>query len=835
MYRAGSLSGPWTLRPVQTGVPGAPQPVSPDDDVTDEGDLLEDASGGLRALWTTSTMPQRVLARTSLQAGRLGAAGIVAQADGVGALRASTAKDGGGVTVFERTQGTARDIAVSAFGTLSPTGVPGAGSRAGSGIPGAEAGCQLVKFGAVQVRPRGGLCFLPSVDPKFRGAVVSEGEIDLNGLAIIPTANAKIVIDPRRGEISSIGDVRVVLRGGGLPEITLLRGKIDIDLKGKASVGESLFKGLSPNGLDLGGFPIAGSVDVKLTNGGVRIPLTLKLPDVLGGVSGEAVLVANPLTGVTVDSARVQAGLVPLGPLTLEDIDVRYADGAWDGGASLRLPPPKTGAKLGLEVHFKNGRFLEAKVTVNLPGFGVLIAPQTYFYRASGSFKADPITMSVTGSIGAFPVKPDGPTFTVTADGTITLRIAKEVELGLEGTGKVLGLGLGHMTGLVTTGGYAEMQGDFGIDLGAVSVNSAGKVAVDGPSGRFAGRFSGNVKVAKITIADGAGAFTNDGVAACVSELGGYARAILPASGGYSIAAGLGDCEHRLDAYTRDVVRSAQATSAPFTVPANASGISVEVTGVGGVPSVVLVDPKGTQVVPQAFGTAGATAISLPVEETGQNIIGLKAPAAGGWTIQAAPGSVPIAGVRTAVELPTVVIKGTVRGGGRARTLRYTATGLTAGTQVRVYESGNGTALPIGVITKAAGTLRLRAGQGRAGTRTVTGYVETTGQPPSQEPIDIVRYSAPGVAPRARASAARRCRLRGGQATVRWRRAPEGGGVRRDGAPARRARAGAQRPADGTSLTMRGLGRTARLRGATVRSRSATGVLGRAAKAGVRR
>jgi hypothetical protein len=158
--------------------------------------------------------------------------------------------------------------------------------------------------------------------------------------------------------------------------------------------------------------------------------------------------------------------------------------------------------------------------------------------------------------------------------------------------------------------------------------------------------------------------------------------------------------------------------------------------------------------VPQAFGTAGATAISVPVEETGQSVIGLKAPAAGGWTIQAAPASVPIAGVRTAVELPTVAIKGTVRGS----------------------------------------------------------------QPPSQEPIDIVRYSAPGVAAAPRVGGASlRLRLRGGPAHGALAPRLDGSSVPRDGAAARRARARAQRPEDGDVADHpepRPVGPTARRHGA---------------------
>jgi hypothetical protein len=834
MYRS-SLLGPWALRSVTQGQPSATSTqLSPNDDVTDDADLLERADGKLRALWTTSTPPQQVVARDSLPGGLFSGEDVIAQADGIGALRSSETDDGGGVTVYERSLNNVKDIAATPFGTLSPNGKRGAGSRAGTGIPGAEAGCQLIEFGAVEVRPHQG-CFRPSIDPAFRGAAVAHGEIDVNGLAIIPIANAQIVIDPRRGRISSIGDVRVVLRGGGLPELTLMRGKIDIDLKGNASVGEMLLKDLAPSGLDLGGFPIAGDIDVQLTKGGLRIPLTLKLPPELGGVTGNITLIVKPLEGVTIESVHVHADTVPIGPLTLEDIDVTYADDKWDGGAALRLPPPRTGAKIGLQVHFQHGKFLEADVQVQLPGFGVLIAPQTYFYKADGTFKVDPIFMSLTGHVGAMPIQPDGPTFTVNVDGTISLKIDKDVEFAFEGTGSVLGLGLSHLTGLVTSGGYAQVNGGFRFEFAGVSVDAEGGFAVDGKSGKFAGQFNGNMAIADISITEGSGVVSNNGAGACVSELGSWGMMFVTPSGDVSVDGGLtGGCGNRLEPYKGEVARSAQAGSAGFAVPANTTGLSVEVTGAGGVPSVVLVDPAGHQITPAAFGTAGASAIQFSNSAKSQLIVGLKAPAAGNWTVQAAPGSVPIAGVRTARTLPAVQVKGTVRGSGRSRTLRYTASNLTEGARVRVFEAGGGNALPVGVISRSRGTLKLRAGEGRGALRTITGYVETPGQPPSQQPITIAKYRAPGVAaaPRVRGASVV---LRRGRATVRWRRATGAAGYLvtvglRDGRVLTRSLG-----RRATSVTIRGLGSKARLRKATVRSRSATSILGPVAQARARR
>jgi hypothetical protein len=835
-YRS-ALLGPWAVQPLQDAAPtGRAVQVSPDDGNTDDGELLQDASGRLRSMYVTSeTLPERLVARTMEAGGGFGGAALVAQADDLSRLRASMTADGGGISVFERSQGGVRDIAASAFGTLSPTLQPGAGSRAGTGIPGGEAGCQLVKFGVVQARPRAGACFLPSIDPAYRGAMVSEGEIDLNGLAIIPSAGGKIIIDPRRRTIDSTGDVRVVLRGGGLPELTIMRGRLHLKLDGdKALSGRSLLN-LPANGLDLGGFPIGGSIDVRLTADGVRIPLSLTLPKALGGISGEAVLAVRISTGVTVESARIRAKSIPLGPLAIEDLDIGYAADQWDGKALLRLPPPRTGAGLGVEVTFRNGRFVRGAVKLELPGLGVPIGPNVYFTGARGSFSVEPITMSVGGSIGVMPITPVPPKFTATADGDITLRIAKEVELDLKVNVLVLGMPVNSATGLVTTGGYGELNGQFGVDIaGVLKVAGTMGFAIDGPSKRFAGKIAGQTEIAGVPVNGGGGVISNAGTALCGTLVGGHLGAWIPFEGTPEIFGDFGGCEAPLQGYGGPpVARTAQAGVTTFAVPADSRSVSVEVTGVGGAPAVALVGPGGQRVVPGP-PAQGATSFAVPVAAQSQTIVALQSPAAGTWTVEAQPGSVPIAGVRAALPAPEVTVRGSLRGSGRARTLRYTATGLEPGTSVQVYEDAGRMSRPLGVITRSSGTLRLKAGEGSPGRRTLVGYVQREAGGTPQPTISIASYQAPGAAAAPRVRGAR-ASLRRGRATVTWRRSGAAAGylvsVRlRDGRVLTRTvgrRVG--------SVRIGGLGANARLRSATVRSMSASRLLGPTARASIRR
>jgi len=147
---------------------------------------------------------------------------------------------------------------------------------------------------------------------------------------------------------------------------------------------------------------------------------------------------------------------------------------------------------------------------------------------------------------------------------------------------------------------------------------------------------------------------------------------------------------------------------------------------------------------------------------------------------------------------------------------------------VRLLERSAGTARPVGVIKRATGTVRLRAGEGRRGQRTIIGYVERPGPP--QKPLMLARYTAPGAAAAPRLRGAR-ASLRRGRLTVAWQRSPAAEGYQvqarlRDGRVIVRVL-----PRTARSLRIAGLGSRAQLRSATVRSRMRDGRTGPAATA----
>jgi hypothetical protein len=482
------------------------------------------------------------------------------------------------------------------------------------------------------------------------------------------------------------------------------------------------------------------------------------------------------------------------------------------------------GAALDARVRFRDGRFLGARLTVTLPWPGPVIAPKTHFAGFGGELGLDPLTISADATIGAFPIPPN--LYTIDVNGKLTVSFPREVVFRMQAVARLLQLRVSSAQATFTTAGDGSITGESRLDLGVVSAGGALNAAVDGPRGRFSGGLEGGVEVLGIRTTSGALAFGNAGIGACVSA-GVEAGAFVNAGGDIDLfgpgvdVCDLGELQRRAGA--------AQAGSPTFRVPRGANAASVEVRGVGGVPDVVLVSPAGERITPveaSAPDARTAKAVSAAAPELARRSIGLNRPAAGSWRVEATGGT-PIAAVRTALPLPAPRISARVRGSGARRVLAYRASGLGRGTTVRVFERGAGVTRPLGTLRAGAGTLRLRAGEGRGGPRTVLAFVERRA-PVRRPQLTLARYVAPGAA---LPGAPRRPRatLRSGVASVSFGTVP---GARRylvritlrDGRVlARETRS--------TRVQVRGLGAPARLLRVTVAARTSAGLSGPAAPA----
>lgn len=756
-----SREGTWRVRSVTGGAPGAPTTISPGD-VAQTRAFTQDPSGRLHAAFSTAGSPQTITLRSSDE-GTVWRGFEAATANAIDDLELAAAGDGGGVLVQRRdpTGTFSGTIAATAFGTLSPTGQPGAGSLAGSGIPGGFAGCKKSGFGDVEITPNAG-CLLESIDPRYPGALVSTAEVDLNGLILKPVGDAKIVFDPRRRRLDTTGRVQIILRGPGIGDIVLATAELHVELGARS--GQSLFEGVKlPKGPKIKGFPIDADVDVKISGDGVTIPISVKLPPSLGGLSASATLRAQSGRGAVLESFRISLGEIPLGPLALEEFTIAYDGTAerWSGSAALKLPL----GRLKIALEFERGAFESGLIDLRFPRPGILVFPKVYFTGVTGDFRPSPLTVGVGASFGAIYTPPPADVFLAELDGRLQLAVRNgAAEFTFTGREKLAGIQIGTGEAVATTDGFASIRGQFAFDIEVVSFEAAARLWVDGPSSQLGGTFNGGTKLFGIRVSAVRGAVSKRGFGGCV------VAPPLPPAGtltetnvgiGYSFTDGLSlifgeDCD--LSAYTvpPPAGRAAQAGGAQaLTLPRGLRTANIEVRGAGGAPAVDVIAPDGTRVSPNGL-QPGAKVGTVTLAEMQRTVVVLDAPAAGTWQVVPRDGSPAITKLSVARSVEPVRVTGTVRRTSRGRELRYRVTG-PEGTRVELSEQSSAGTRPLGVIRRGRGTLRFAAPPGPAGTRTIIATPQ--GEPgPATAPRTVARYR---TAATWRPAAPRRVTIRG--------------------------------------------------------------------------
>jgi hypothetical protein len=203
----------------------------------------------------------------------------------------------------------------------------------------------------------------------------------------------------------------------------------------------------------------------------------------------------------------------------------------------------------------------------------------------------------------------------------------------------------------------------------------------------------------------------------------------------------------------------AQAAPYTFSLPGGQSMAVVGIQGSGGAADVLLTSPSGKRIQATTDGINiddGALVVRQP--STGQTLIEIPNAQAGTWTVQSQPGTPAVKMVETAQVLPAPVIRTSVSGRGRTRTLHYRVT-PQPGLSVRFLEGVDGGATPIGAATRANGKIRFTPALGSARPRTIIAYLERNGNP---APGEIVGHYNPGTLRPGRASRVAIRHTRGG-------------------------------------------------------------------------
>ena len=608
-----------TVRRVVAGTLGPAVPIGA---ASNELTLAAGASSAVDAIFDTQDDGGQLVLRHSADGTVWSAPQVLATGGAHDDPRAGLGPDGGGVAVWAAGSDQDAAIEVAGFGPVGATGQLGLGGvGGGSGPIGGGDGstsCTTVHMGDIDALSEAG-CFLRDPQHPASGAAVTDGELRLNGLQIVPDPGVRVIIDPRARTIDTTGAVSVILRGTGIGDVTLWHGELHVKL-GAASDGQTLFDfDTSTFAAALKGFPIDGKIDVVLAHDAVKIPIALKLPPYFGGITGQATLLANNRDGLVLDSLQIGVPDAILGALEIKDLNISYTreGDVWSGGAKFNIPPRSGEFAIDVQVTFTGGRLTMGSFGV---GFypGIPIFSDLYLNHFGGGFALSP-RKKIFGdvSVGAIPLDP--PNYAINVDGTFAITFGEHGEptvIEVGGTGAVHGEDIANAKLIFQTNGYFEADGNVDIDLGVVGVSGGIKAFADLPAKRFSGDIHGTVFVGGFGLISAESLIANTGMGAC----GKLEVPPLPAlAGGFFWAWGTSADDVHFEAGSCDLSQykvapvsaaaragDAAAGVTTATVAAGTDIENIELLGDGGAPSVTLTSPSGRVIEPSTSDVHGA-------------------------------------------------------------------------------------------------------------------------------------------------------------------------------------------------------------------------------------
>ena len=757
-----ATNGPYAVRRLSGDRAGPPSIVS---DVNDPQyrDLIETSGGGLLAGWESrgGSSPGVSVRASPDGAGWSGTDKLIGGTDN-GQLRVGAAGDGGGVAVLNHTGGVNADgeIVALAFGQRRPTGVPGIAGVPGGGDPAASTSCQQVSFGVVKVTGELG-CFLHGTG-SFANDVVSDGELNLNGLRIIPDPGVQIIIDAHAHTLDTTGKVSVIAQGLGL-SVTLWHGELHVKLPVAGAETDLFNFDMSQYAAELDGFPIDAKIDVKLTADGVRIPVDLKLPAVFGGITGHAELVADRAGGLHVGAIAISISNAPIGPL-LADFNVSYDSqhDIWVGGGKLSFPPRPAGLVLSADVSFASGHFVQGMIDIKPFGYGLPVFTDVYIDDIHGGLQLEPHTVITAGvGIGVIPIgTPTQFTNTIQINGDIAVTIADPFKIEVNGAASLLGIPIDTAHLLFISNGYVSLDGAFDFKFDPVEVTAGINAVVDLPHRLFSAEFKADMQLLGYSMSSVDGIISSSGIALCGDlPVPPFSRVTIGHHWSHDYTdlipsfdfLRLHSCDLSGYRVTASPARATAAVAGLGIRLPHTRAVNIAVRGAGATPVVVLTAPSGKQIVPAVSTLQGAAAAlaapggppaaAFTVPSKATTVVVLRDPAAGTWRVAAAPGSPAIAGLAESHTLPDAAIHGRIVGQGRRLRLAYTLH-ARPGMTVSFAEIGGRVLHSIGTARGDRGKVSFAPADGPAGTRRIVALITQDGLPRPR--VVLASYRAPG-------------------------------------------------------------------------------------------
>ncbi|HEU0193844.1 MAG TPA: hypothetical protein VFQ71_06570 [Gaiellales bacterium] len=477
-------------------------------------DFYEDGGGNLHAVFVQDDRTEkRALSHSaSTDGGRSWQLSTLARGSPIEDLydlRVGAAPDGGGAVVGDHND--KGPIWLAPFPPLSA-------GRGGACAP-------TVKVGGATVQALQG-CF------KHKGGEwVAGGPVKLNGVDIEPAgagagagAAAAFSVAATPGQRRLVSSGPATVRAGN---VVLNRGPVAWRLPGGDgkvrrldSADSSVFPDLGKFAKKLFEFPVEGDAELLIAGKGTKVPIHLRMPGLLGGVSGDTTLQTSAaglkLGGLSIDVpvAAIGSGLAAL---RLADIRVTYdGQNRFSGTARVSLPPAYAGSIAEVELGFEDGQLSLLKVTPppfepTLPIVGSPPTPIVGLDRIAISYVRAPDSRRFQGDLFLLAGPKPAGLRAVTVDGSVALEfpISKPTTLTASGVLKLVKLPLVTASATYIVPSTFEFQGGYSV----LGISGTVHGFVDLANKKFSA--SGSAKLGPL---QGEAVITDSGFGACLDN-----------------------------------------------------------------------------------------------------------------------------------------------------------------------------------------------------------------------------------------------------------------------------------------------------------------------------
>ncbi len=639
----------------------------------------------------------------------------------------------------------------------------------------------------------------------------------VNGLTVEPKAGSSIVLavggvlDSSFAENYGVylvgSDASVSL--GGFPLRDAGRLNLDVSKIGKEEAQVAEFNLKAPVGfgqfakLALGYFlggvpdlPVEGGFRATFVKDGkTRLDLNLELNKIISDglldennlFTGATSVEASNEKGLEVNSFDIEVPELPIpgAPFAFKPINLHYNRERELFAGTLGVDFGE--GSINATVAFEHGLFREGGAQyladkgygfdVAGPVFLIELGANFTLYQAQNPGSTTSLNGNVTLSLG--PALSDNGCGFIDVLGSAAINLAPgPFSISTDAEQRIFCIPLKKTYFTVNSEGYVELGSSEELnipDIGSLSTNEDGQAFASLAKGQFHLQLDGS---GRATI-DGVGSvgiqtvISDRGIGAC-AEIGtpigtwrpgiGESFVPLPLTAAQfisNLSIDFDGCE--LSAYQSlgpggppaGAARAAASTYS-FDVQASEQTAVVKLTGQGGAPTATLTGPGG-RTIDTAANSATATQLILRQASSDTTLVEIRGAKTGEWTITPDPGSVPLAGVATAHELPRPKITAKVAGHGAHRLLRYSLT-PQPGMQVSFEEAGKNGGQLLGGARGAHGSISFIP-SGASGARSIIALVTQNGEPRAD--IKVASFTSPPPRP-GRAGSIRLARSRGG-------------------------------------------------------------------------